>query len=308
LKKLPMLPALYSRRTLFFLGMAALILWSLVYASVGLLDPRYQKQACGLAEEQIGTFIRVDGGGFIKGKQGIYPEERPPTKLFVSPFLIQVNEVTNDQFSAFVSATGYVTEAEKTGGSAQFVKTDEPSNPLSWWQIDQDTYWREPSGGQSNIDKKGHHPVIHVTLNDARAYAEWAGGRIPNEIEWEYAASLGLFNPEDPNSEIRGPEGEPRANIWNGLFPVLNTEEDGFEGTAPVGCYEASLIGTYDMIGNVWEWTESRFGKGQPQFTIKGGSYLCGSNFCRRYRAAARQNLEQDFSTAHVGFRIVRDL
>ena len=137
---------------------------------------------------------------------------------------------------------------------------------------------------------------------------DWAGGRLPNEVEWEYAASLGLFDPNDPESGLRGPDGEVRANTWSGLFPLFNTVEDGHAGTAPVGCYPASLIGAYDMIGNVWEWTETRFGPGQPQFTIKGGSFLCGANYCRRYRPAARESLEVDFSTAHVGFRIVRDL
>jgi formylglycine-generating enzyme required for sulfatase activity len=221
--------------------------------------------------------------------------------------LLSVTEVTNDQFAAFVAATGYVTEAERTGGSAGFVETETSSDLLSWWKLDEGATWRSPGGAGSDLDGLGRHPVVHVSLTDARAYAAWAGGRLPNEIEWEYAASLGLFDPDDPESGLRGPDGEIRANTWNGIFPVLNTAEDGFIGTAPVGCYRASLIGAYDMIGNVWEWTETPFGDGNPQFTIKGGSYLCGSNYCRRYRAAARESLEPDFSTAHTGFRIVKD-
>ena len=264
--------------------------------------------ACGLSSDTIGSFVLVEGGGFIQGLNGIYPEEGPAKKVYVSPFLIQINEVTNQQFADFVAATGYVTEAQRFGGSANFTESGSLSSPLSWWLLDKDATWNAPEGKNSNLDGREHHPVIHITLNDARSYAKWAGGRIPNEVEWEYAASLGLFDPEDPESGIHAPNGEARANIWHGLFPVVNTEDDGFKGTAPVGCYEESLIGTYDMIGNVWEWTESRFDSAKPVFTIKGGSYLCGSNYCRRFRPTAREHLEPNFSTAHVGFRIVKDL
>lgn len=273
-----------------------------------LLERGDKPRVCPMPDDAVGRFVRVAGGGFIKGADGVYPEEGRPTKIFVSPFLIQVNEVTNDEFGAFVAATGYVTEAEKAGGSALFVKTKTPENPTSWWRLDRGATWRTPDGHGSTIEGRGRQPVVHVTLNDARAYADWAGGRIPSEVEWEYAASLGLFDPQEPESGIRGPDGQPRANIWDGTFPTINTEVDGFSGRAPVGCYEKSRIGTYDMIGNVWEWTESRFGKGAARFTIKGGSYLCSENYCRRYRAAARGNLERDFSTGHVGFRIVKDL
>lgn len=263
---------------------------------------------CSPAEHTIGQFVRVNGGEFVRDSQGIYPEERPSKKLKVLPFLIQATEVTNSQFLTFVKETGYQTEAEKFGGSASFTTTGHLSSPLSWWLLDENATWKSPDGLGSNLKEKENHPVVHVTLNDARAYAKWAGGRIPSEIEWEYAASLGLFDPQNPESGIKGPNGEPLANIWNGTFPIFNTEEDGFKGTAPVGCYKSNLIGAYDMIGNVWEWTESRYGAAEPMFTIKGGSYLCGSNYCKRYRTSAREKLEYNFSTAHVGFRIVKDL
>lgn len=289
------------------LGIAGLI------ASVGLLvlygSIRWaEARLCPMPNGAIGNFVPVEGGGFIKGAGGVYPEEGRPVKVYVSPFLIQAHEVTNDQFRAFAAATGYVTEAERGGGSAQFAETDDPEGPLSWWRLEKGATWQTPDGEGSSLKDRGRHPVVHVTLNDARAYAAWAGGRIPNEVEWEYAASLGLFDPQDPMSGVRAPGGQPRANIWEGAFPSLNTERDGFAGTAPVGCYEPSLIGAFDMIGNVWEWTESRFGSGEPRFTIKGGSYLCGHNYCRRYRPAARVGLEEDFSTGHVGFRVVKSL
>lgn len=267
-----------------------------------------EPSTCALDQKALGRFVDIPGGGFVKGADARYPEEGPLQKVFVSPFRLQIHEVTNSQFAQFVAATGYLTEAERSRGSAQFTESDTPNVLLSWWKLDVGATWKTPRGAGSNFDGLALHPVVHVTLNDARAYAKWAGGRIPNEVEWEYAASLGLFDPMDPESGVRAPDGTPRANIWTGLFPVLNTRRDGFAGTAPVGCFAPGLTGAYDMIGNVWEWTDSQFAPAVPRFTIKGGSYLCSENYCRRYRAAARQSLERDFSTAHIGFRIVKDI
>jgi len=298
-----------SRRTFRIAALfGALALVSGSVASLGLVGPFFASgQSCALDENNLGAFVSIPGGGFVKGSDARYPEEGPPEKVLVSPFRLQAHEVTNSQFAAFVAATGYVTEAERNGGSAQFRQSDTPEVFMSWWKIDDAATWATPQGAGSTRDDRALHPVVHVTLNDARAYAAWAGGRIPTEVEWEYAASLGLFDPDDPESGIRAPDGTPRANIWTGLFPVLNSRRDGYAGTAPVGCFEPSLTGAYDMIGNVWEWTDSPFTPSLPRFTIKGGSYLCSESYCQRYRVAARQNLEVDFSTAHVGFRIVKD-
>lgn len=261
---------------------------------------------CRLGPEDLGGFVTIPGGGFVQGADPRLAEEGPPQKVYVSPFRLQVHEVTNSQFAAFVNATGYVTDAERHGGSGQFRESNTPEIPLSWWSIDPGATWRTPAGASSSLKGRSLHPVVHVTLNDARAYASWAGGRIPTEIEWEYAASLGLFDTTEPESGVRRTDGSLRANVWTGLFPVMNSRRDGYAGTAPVGCFEPALTGTYDMIGNVWEWTETPFGTGTPRFTIKGGSYLCSEDYCRRYRVAARESLEVDFSTAHIGFRIVR--
>jgi len=265
-------------------------------------------QACAFGEGQLGGFVDIPGGGFVKGADPLYPEEGPPEKVFVSPFRLQAHEVTNSQFAEFVAATSYVTEAERNGGSAQFMKSATPEDLLSWWKLDPGATWKTPQGAGSSLEGLGLYPVVHVTLNDARAYAQWAGGRVPTEVEWEYAASLGLFDPHDPYSGIAGLDGEPRANIWTGLFPLIDTGRDGFAGTAPVGCFAAGRTGAYDMIGNVWEWTDTPFAPATPMFTIKGGSYLCSENYCQRYRAAAREDLEVDFSTAHIGFRVIMDV
>jgi sulfatase modifying factor 1 len=118
--------------------------------------------------------------------------------VFVSPFRLLAHEVTNSEFAAFVAATGYVTEAERNGGSARFNESTTPEVFLSWWRLDPGASWRTPRGAGSTLEGLALHPVVHVTLNDARAYAQWAGGRLPTEVEWEYAASLGLFDPDDP--------------------------------------------------------------------------------------------------------------
>ena len=146
---------------------------------------------------------------------------------------------------------------------------------------------------------------MHISLNDARAYAKWAGGRLPTELEWEYAASLGLPDRTRADSGAYDKQGKPIANTWQGVFPIINTEEDKFSGTSPVGCFPPSRTQLYDMIGNVWEWTDTPVTK--SSHLIKGGSFLCANNFCKRYRTAARQSQDDDFSTNHLGFRIVMD-
>ncbi|SFQ65427.1 Formylglycine-generating enzyme, required for sulfatase activity, contains SUMF1/FGE domain [Roseivivax halotolerans] len=289
-------------------AVAAAVLMTALVVTPKDAAPSAAQSACALDAASLGGFVDIPGGGFVMGVDPVFPEEGPPRKVLVSPFRLQAHEVTNSQFAAFVAETGYVTEAERTGGSAQFSESETPEVFLSWWSLNAEATWRSPDGEGSDLSGRDLHPVVHVTLNDARAYAAWAGARMPTEIEWEYAASLGLFDPMDPESGIRAPDGSLRANIWTGLFPVLNSRRDGFAGTAPVGCFEPGRTGAYDMIGNVWEWTDSPFAPGVPRATIKGGSYLCSEDYCQRYRTAARESLERDFSTAHVGFRVVQSI
>lgn len=265
-----------------------------------------------MAAEQIGSFVEIPDGSFTKGAQPIYADERPSMRLQVSSFLIQTHEVTNAQFAAFVRETDYITDAEQGvldgregAGSAVFLHPEERDKTGSPWILKTDASWHTPNGGDSGIEGLDHAPVVHVSKRDAEAYAEWAGGRLPSEVEWEYAATLGLPDPTDSMSGAYDEDG-PRANTWQGVFPVANLTKDGFTGAAPIGCFEADQIGLHDMIGNVWEWTDTPYSEGTH--TMKGGSYLCADNFCRRYRPAARHPQDTDFSSNHIGFRIVRDL
>lgn len=267
------------------------------------------RPACGLPEAEIGQFVSIPEGSFIKGADALYPEEAPTLQVHVAAFSIAKTEVTNAQFDAFVKATSYVTDAERSGassdpggGSALFVLPASDTE-TGGWMLSRGATWKTPDGPGSSLADRMNEPVVHVSLNDARAYAQWAGARLPTEEEWEYAASLGQPDPENPVSGAYDADGNPIANTWQGIFPLKNEVTDGFRGAAPVGCFPPSRIGLYDMMGNVWEWTETPYAPGFH--TIKGGSFLCAENFCKRYRSAARQGQEIDFSSNHIGFRVV---
>lgn len=182
---------------------ATLLAVAVIALSPGLAASYGSGRSCALGKDQLGDFVDIPGGGFIMGADPVFPEEGPPRKVFVSPFRLQLHEVTNSQFADFVADTGYVTEAERNGGSAQFNESDTPEVFLSWWSLDEGATWRTPDGAGSDLKGRDLHPVVHVTLNDARAYAAWAGRRLPTEVEWEYAASRGLFDPMDP--QLRRP-------------------------------------------------------------------------------------------------------
>jgi sulfatase modifying factor 1 len=287
------------------------------------------------------TPVKLAGGAFEMGEEDVYDEEGPVRMTTVGGFWIDPHEVTNRQFAAFVKATGYVTVAEKPvdpkqfkvpsdqippdmlkPGSAVFTPPDFPSNRYSdWWKYVPGASWKKPYG-PSGPDDVANEPVVHLAWDDMLAYAKWAGGRIPTEAEWEYAASAGQ------RSKNVQPE---EANSWQGAFPNYNAETDGFKGVAPVGCYKPNANGLYDMVGNVWEVTSDFFRPGHdpaatdnphgpdegsaydpfspdtPSRTVKGGSYLCAPNYCQRYRPASRQGRDPGMGTSNVGFRLVYD-
>lgn len=263
--------------------------------------------------------IQLTGGRFMMGAASVYDEEGPARMVEVAAFDMDATEVTNAQFAEFVSATGYVTDAEKiqagfgqAGGVIFTLPT--PRNP-SWWQFVAGANWRHPDGPDSSVRGRDHEPVVQISYHDALAYAAWRGRRLPSEAEWEYAARAGSQSLYVWGDE-RTPDGRDMANGWQGAFPIQNTGRDGFLNRAPVGCFPANGFGLHDMIGNVWEWTDTAFlataekssATGEKIITIKGGSYLCAPNFCARTRAAARQAQEAGFPTNHIGFRTVASL
>ena len=285
------------------------------------------KSYSGLPEQwnsdNTAGMVTIPAGEFSIGTNDAYPEERSflQHKIKINAFLIDQTEVTNAQFARFVEATHYVTDAEKQGGGAVFIAPDHQVEMMQWWHFIQGANWKQPWGKNSQQAVLPNEPVRMVTWNDAMAYANWLGHDLPTEEEWEYAAK-GFQEKSDvgPTSE-----GKIVANTWQGDFPLFNSDEDGFEGVASVGCYSKNPFGLYDMIGNVWELTNTPFtgshdhhmgdpaqlrtSKGEiVKYTIKGGSYLCAENYCQRYRAASRQPQEMDLATSHVGFRTVKRL
>lgn len=279
--------------------------------------------------------VHLEGGTFLMGTEDAegFPAdgEGPVREVVLDPFYIDEGPVTNDLFAAFVEATGYETEAERFGWSFVFHSFLHPkvakrarqgAAGALWWRGVNDACWRWPEGRGSHIADRMDHPVVHVTWNDAVVYAEWAGKRLPTEAEWEYAARGGLEQARFAWGDELTPDGEHLCNIWQGTFPDVNTEEDGFTGTSPVGAFPANGYGLYDVAGNVWEWCADWFSAdhhaeaprenphGPPTGTtrvMRGGSYLCHASYCNRYRVAARSRNTPDSSTGNLGFRCVRD-
>lgn len=276
--------------------------------------------------------LLLPGGSFLMGTddRAGYPDdgEGPVRKVTVKPFWIDPYAVSNARFAAFVDATGYITEAERFGWSYVFVgllpRNFPPTRgaaPAPWWRVIDGAYWRQPEGAQSSIDDRLNHPVLHVSWNDAIAYCNWAGLRLPSEAEWEYAARGGAEQWLFPWGDELEPNGEHRMNVWQGNFPSVNSRADGFLGTAPVDDFPPNGFGLFNMTGNVWEWCNDWFSpnyhikgakmnpKGPPFGTAKvmrGGSYLCHESYCNRYRVAARSRNTPDSSTGNLGFRCVR--
>lgn len=262
--------------------------------------------ACPLQIEQRAMhpgMVWIPGGTFEMGDD-VYPEEAPRRLVAVDGFWMDRTEVTNADFAWFVRETNYVTAAERQSkaGSAVFVMPSgnaDLSTAASWWRYVEGANWKHPGGPDTSIEGRDQFPVVALTYEDIAAYAKWKGRTLPSETQWEWAARAGAKH---------APEHEqPKdANTWQGVFPLINTDEDGFAGLAPVGCFKPNAFGLYDMIGNVWEWTTDEFKNHAPKArVIKGGSYLCAPNYCMRYRAAARQPQEEDLGTSHVGFRTI---
>lgn len=225
-------------------------------------------------------------------------------RVSVAGFWIDKNEVTVARFAAFVAATGYRTQAERDGNSAVFVAPDQLSgdSPVQWWRLVRGANWRFPQGSAGSAAKPDE-PVVQVTLEDAQAFVRWAKRELPSEAEWELAARGGDTEPHTPAQWAYDQQGRPKANTWQGFFPIVNEAADGYAGVAPVGCFEPNGYGLYDMIGNVWELTlDSK--NSHP--IIKGGSYLCALNYCSNFKPAARLAQEKNLGTSHIGFRSIR--
>lgn len=250
---------------------------------------------------------QLDGGTFLMGSSRFYPEEAPPRRVKVDPFLIDETPVTNADFARFVAATGHVTLAEiapdpkdypglapedARAGSLVFEKpvlSVGAPDIFQCWHFRYGADWRHPTGPGSSITGLEDHPVVHIAYADAEAYARWAGKALPTEAEWEFAARGGLVDADYAWGAELAPDGAMLANYWQGPFPSVNHLLDGYERTSPVRAYPSNGYGLYDMIGNVWEWTSDWWSLPDP-----GGSSRSQRNGCCSSRRNPKGGRERD--------------
>jgi len=264
--------------------------------------------------------VLIPGGSFTMGTdKPVFPAdyEMPARPLTLPAFYLDVHEVSNSEFRVFVSETEHVTESEVFGNSfvPEYFLSAETKAGISqavaavpWWLPVEGATWWHPEGPDSSLEGRADHPVVHVSWNDARAYCSWAGKRLPTEAEWERACRAGKEGRLYPwGNKFQPIKGEYLVNTWQGDFPSLNTGEDGWAGTAPVTQFPASSLGTRNMIGNVWEWTEDWWQGGEVDKVKKGGSFMCHKDSCWRYRCAARSQNTPDSSAHNLGFRCAAD-
>jgi sulfatase modifying factor 1 len=292
------------------------------------------------------TKMACDGAG-----HDAMPDARPVHRVAVDGFWMDATDVTNEQFERFIKATGYITDAERkpkpedfpgaapellVPGSIVFTATAQPvplDNFLAWWRYEPGANWRHPEGSKTDLQGREKYPVVHVSFDDAEAYAKWAGKRLPTEAEWEFAARGGLTGKPFVWGDDLKPGGKWMANIYQGQFPVKDTGLDGFAGIAPVAQFPANGYGLYDMAGNVWQWCSDWYRPdyyqtlatsgdtprnpqgppdsfdpsepGVPKRVQRGGSFLCSDQYCSRYMVGSRGKGEPSSSANHIGFRCV---
>ncbi len=315
-----------------------------------------------IAQNQNPTanMILIKGGEFEMGTDDpkSMPNERPAHLVKVESFWMDEHPVTNAEFRRFVEATGYKTTAERAVDWEDLKKqlppgTSKPDDSVllpgsmvftppshqvdlmdmsGWWTWTTGANWLHPQGPNSTIEGKEDYPVTQVSWDDANAYAQWAGKRLPTEAEWEYAAWGGAKGTRYYWGNELEENGKYMANTFTGSFPYENTIADGFEGLAPINSFPPNGYGLYDMAGNVWNWTADLYndtnhaelsaacyapganprqmGAAVPdefRRVTKGGSFLCNPSYCESYRPTARRGTPHDTGMEHIGFRCVKN-
>lgn len=322
--------------------------------------PTVEKAAVPAGEKAPEGMVWIPGGEFSMGcadprqlpHGGAEPmdDARPIHRVQVDGFWMDEHPVTNAEFARFVDETGYTTVAERPLDPAEFpgapaallqpgslvfvVPENPPVHYSHWWRWVPGASWHHPEGPGSSIEGKENYPVVHVAWEDANAYAEWAGKRLPTEAEWEFAARGGVAGRPFAWGSEMVPDGKWQANVWQGNFPRQNAAGDGFAGLGPVASYGKNAYGLFDMAGNVWEWCADWYRPdtyakradagdvvvnpggpassydpaepSQPKRVTRGGSFLCSETYCARYLLGSRGKSEPNSSASHIGFRLVK--
>jgi formylglycine-generating enzyme required for sulfatase activity len=292
----------------------------------------------------------ADPRGAPHGGQQAMEDARPIHRVYVDGFWMDKTDVTNAEFARFVAATGYLTVAERrpdpqdfpdvppeklVPGAIVFRAPSQPvalDDPYQWWSYVPGANWRHPEGPDSSIRGREDYPVVQVAYEDAVAYANWAGKRLPTEAEWEFAARGGLTGKRYAWGDELLLKGKWMTNVHQGHFPDHDSHEDGYAGVAPVESFPANGYGLYDMSGNVWQWVsdwyrpdyysqisgdvvrnpqgpKSSFDPKEPgakKRVQRGGSFLCTEQYCTRYMLGTRGKGEVSSASNHVGFRCVQ--
>ena len=334
-----------------------------LFTSILILGCNKPKEKTHTTKPLIEGMVWIEGGVFQMGASEndnmALIHEKPNHTVKVNGFYMDETEVTNKQFTEFIKATGYITTAERPidwdiikmqlppgtprphdsilmPGSLLFKKTTESVPNLydfsQWWKWSIGANWKEPEGKGSNIVGKENYPVVHVSYEDAIAYCNWSGKRLPTEAEWEYAARGGKKNKIYFWGNLSNSLHQ-YVNSWEGEFPVENIIKDGFEKSAPVKSFPPNNYGLYEISGNVWEWTSDwynlnyyvqckknnitdnpigankAYNPNNPYIDekiIRGGSFLCNASYCASYRVSSRMATDPNTSLEHLGFRTVK--
>jgi formylglycine-generating enzyme len=262
--------------------------------------------------------IRVPGGEFLMGTPRPSPDDqRPVHQVQLAPFWLDATHVTNLEFRKFVDATNHRTTAEERGWSLML--DHEHGN----WQKIEGVNWRHPAGPESSLAGKENFPVVHVSWYDAVAFATWASKRLPTEAEYEFAARGGLSDSPFPWGRKLVPNRQLQANYWQGKFPLMNLQQDGYFEVAPTKTFSPNPYGLYDMAGNVTSWCLDWYAKDAygshaaedphgpdtgTERVLRGGSWASTAEPGAGLHVGDRQSAPPDETSSHIGFRCARDV
>lgn len=256
----------------------------------------------GVRAQNGSQYILIPGGSYQVGEKGHLLN--PLRQVKTDSFYIAAKEITNQQFTAFVTATGYITDAERLHNALVFM----PGLAEFRWQEDSTACWRYPNGkNRGGIENRQQHPVTTISYADVMAYCRWARCRLPLLAEWEIASRAGSNEKFHWGKEIH--RIKEFANIWHGRDHLKADSSDGYMYTAPVGSFKPNAWGLYDMYGNVFEFCEGRLPTDDPEKQVahaRGGSWWCSKNACSFFNSVDIGRVHPHASFSNQGFRTVK--